>query len=208
MKLTKLQHACFYIEHSNKRLLIDPGNFTADLDTELKFDYVVITHEHPDHLDYGNLERIVSTNPEVQFITHPGTKFNDQEGLNHLTVLPGDNIIVGSFNLNFFGGEHAPIHPDVPHVANLGVLINQTVYYPGDSMARPGVDVKYLALRISAPWLKISEAIDLLHDVNPINAFPTHDAILSNEGKALIDGLVDRLAGDTNYQRINGSIEI
>ena len=208
MKLTKLQHACFYIEHDGKRLLVDPGNFTADLDAKLKLDYVVITHEHPDHLDYGNLKRIASINPEVKIITHPSTKFNNPEGLDHQTVLPGDDIAVGPFNLRFFGGEHAPIHPDVPHVANLAILINETVYYPGDSMTRPGIDVKYLALPISAPWLKISETIDLLRDINPTSAFPTHDAILSNEGKSLIDGLVGRLAGDINYQRINGSIEI
>lgn len=206
MRLTKLKHACFYIENHDKRLLVDPGNFTTDLDTSLLFDYVVITHEHPDHLGSDKLKRIALSNPNAQFIAHRDTAIDPS--LSHRPVLPGEEIKAGPFNLRFFGGDHAPIHPDITTPPNIGVLINQSVYYPGDSLVRPGVPVDYLALPISAPWLKISESIDLLRDVNPRHAFPTHDAILSDSGKTLVDNLVTRLSGGINYRRINGSIDI
>ena len=36
-----------------------------------------------------------------------------------------------------YGGRHAVIHPDLPPVANLGYLVDGSVYHPGDSFDVP-----------------------------------------------------------------------
>ncbi len=91
---------------------------------------------------------------------------------------------VGAFTLRFFGGTHAVIHSSIPTIDNVGVLVNDTFYYPGDSYAVPeGVEVGTLAAPLGAPWLKIGDAIDYVLAVKPRRAFGTHDMTLSVIGK-------------------------
>ena len=124
------------------------------------------------------------------------------EAFHTISVLPGDEYTTGPFRLRFFGGEHAVIHPDIPTIANLGVLVNDLLYYPGDSFVRPDVPVDTLALPVGAPWLKLSEAVDFVRDVKPRFVFPTHDAVLSDIGKGLADRLVPMLVPEIEYQRL------
>jgi probable F420-dependent oxidoreductase len=70
-------------------------------------------------------------------------------------------VTVGDFTLRFFGGTHAVIHSSIPTIENVGVLVNEELYYPGDSYAVPeGIEVDTLAAPLGAPWLKIGEAMD------------------------------------------------
>lgn len=48
-------------------------------------------------------------------------------------VAPQDEVEVGPFSLRFTGGWHAAIHRTVPRVHNVGVVVNETLYHPGDS---------------------------------------------------------------------------
>ena len=88
------------------------------------------------------------------------------------------------------------------------MLIENQLYYPGDSFVVPeGIQVHALALPVSAPWLKISESIEFLTAVKPAFTFPTHDAILSTEGKELFDRILGATAGGigTQYKRLDGT---
>lgn len=207
MKLTKYEHACFTVEKDNKALVVDPGNFTTDFITPSNIIAVVITHEHPDHFDHEQLEAIIGENPEASIIAHPSVT-QKIEAFQTQSVLPGDHVTVGPFDLAFFGGEHATIHPDMQPIANIGILINDLLYYPGDSFVRPDVPVDTLALPVGAPWLKISEVIDFLRDVRPRLAFPTHDAILSSVGKSLPDRMIPQLVPNVTYTRLLQTIEV
>jgi L-ascorbate metabolism protein UlaG (beta-lactamase superfamily) len=207
MKLTKYEHACFTVEKNGQLLVVDPGNFTTDFITPSHVVAIVITHGHPDHFDHKQIEAIIAENPNALIIAHPEVT-TQIEAFATQAVLAGDHIAIGPFDLAFYGGEHATIHPDMSPVANLGVLINDLLYYPGDSLVRPSVPVDTLALPVGAPWLKISEAIDFLRDVQPRLAFPTHDAVLSDIGKSLPDRMVPQLVPEVVYQRLTTSIEL
>lgn len=207
MKLTKYEHACFSVEHDGMTLIVDPGNFTTDFIAPEGVVAVVITHEHSDHFDHEQLTAIIDKNPDAIIISHP-TITAQIEAFESRAVLPGDHVSIGPFELSFYGGEHAIIHADIPAVANIGVLINDLLYYPGDSLVRPDVPVDTLALPIGAPWLKLSEAIDFVRDVSPRFVFPTHDAVLSDIGKSLPDRLVPALTPNTLYERIERTIDI
>jgi L-ascorbate metabolism protein UlaG (beta-lactamase superfamily) len=192
MHITKHQHACVVIEHEGKKLIIDPGVFTKDLGKYDNVAAVVITHVHPDHLDPVQLAAIAAAQPDIPI--YSTQEVASQIAAPQVTVVDhGDVQNVASFTLDFFGGQHARIHESIPANQNIGVMVNGSFYYPGDSFAMPDdAEVAILALPVSAPWLKIAESIDFLAGIKPRTCFPTHNAILSPEGQ----GIVDRLIGN------------
>jgi len=69
MKITYYSHDVFLLEHDGTRLIIDPfltGNENAPVKAEdVKVDYVLLTHAHPDHLGDGV---VLSTNNDATII--------------------------------------------------------------------------------------------------------------------------------------------
>lgn len=185
MRLTKLEHAALVIEHSGDKLYIDPGKFTTPITESAGAVAIVVTHEHDDHWTPEQLKRIVDANPGVRIFGPAGVAAAASDFAVE-TVAAGDEVEVGPFRLRFFGGKHAQIHPSIPIIDNLGVLVNDVLYYAGDSFTVPeGVAVDVLAAPAAAPWMKISEAMDYVQAVAPRRAFPTHEMLLSQAGKAL-----------------------
>jgi L-ascorbate metabolism protein UlaG (beta-lactamase superfamily) len=209
MNITKYQHACLVVEKGGQRLIVDPGVWSADFVVPENVVAIVITHEHPDHLDPEKLKAIAETSPEAVVYAHE-TVLAKVDGLHTQAVSAGETVQAGEFPLRFTGGEHAVIYPSYPTFANLGVIIDDALYYPGDSYTLPGVAVHSLALPVSAPWMKISEAMDFLSEVKPMRVFPTHDAILSATGHELVDRMLSGTAESVNakYERLPFGKEI
>lgn len=206
MKLTKYEHACFTVEQNSQVLVVDPGNYSTDFETVENVVAIVITHEHADHLDHEHIAAIMNDNPNAIIVADESITAQ----LNAYKTQPvsaGETITIGEFTLEFFGGKHALIHDSLSIINNLGVLINNTVYYPGDSFALTNKPIDVLALPVGAPWLKIGESIDFFITTKPLLAFPTHDAVLSSIGKHLVDHLLSAVAEkhSTVYRRIDGT---
>lgn len=183
MRVTKFEHATLRIDQNDETLLIDPGSFTTPLADLGNLVGVVITHEHPDHWTPDHLDRILRDAPGTPIYAPSGVA-RAAEGYEITVVAPGDSIEVGGFRLRFFGGTHEVIHSSLPTVENVGVLVNDSLYYPGDSYAIPeGIEVGTLAAPLGAPWLKIGEAMDYVLAVRPRRAFGVHDMTLSVIGR-------------------------
>ena len=184
MKLTKYEHACLIIEKAGSTLVIDPGSFTmplADLDNVVG---IVITHEHADHWTPEQLDRILDRNPKAVIIAPAGVAAA-ATGYDVDVVTGGDERTVEPFDLKFFGEKHAVIHESIPVPDNVGVLVNDELYYAGDSYTVPDVEVGTLAAPLGAPWLKIGDSMDYVLEVKPKRAFYTHDMTLSAAGKKM-----------------------
>jgi len=203
MNITKYMHSCLVIEKGGQRLVVDPGVWTEDFVVPENVVAIVVTHEHPDHLDPEKLQSILAVSPEAVVYAHQAV-IAKIEGLKTQAVATGETVPVGEFILRFTGGEHAIIHESYPKFANLGVIIDDALYYPGDSFALPDAAVHTLALPVSAPWMKMSEAMDFLSSVKPMRVFPTHDAILSETGQQLVDRMLTTVAESINakYERL------
>lgn len=210
MKLTKYEHACFTVEKDGKLLIVDPGVFTSDLKTPENVAAIVVTHEHADHFDPTALGALIAHNPNVIILAHESITRHLGDTLPNQAVNAGESRDIGPFKVEFSGGEHEIIHSSMPPIANLSVMINDKVYYPGDSFTLPQRPVAVLALPVSAPWMKISDAMDYASDVKAKFAFPTHDAILSPAGKGVVDRIlsshVEKYSG--TYRRLTETIEI
>ncbi|WP_188191584.1 MBL fold metallo-hydrolase [Nonomuraea sp. SYSU D8015] len=184
MKLTKYGHACVRLEKDGKVLVIDPGAFTTDpvLDGA---DAVLITHEHFDHVDVGKLK---AASPELEIWTCEGVAAGLAEVPGEVRVVRhGDAFETAGFRVKAFGEWHAKNHPDVPVVQNVGFLVDDEVFYPGDALTVPDVEVPTLLVPTGAPWLKLMEMMEYLRTVRPARAYSTHDALYSDLGLGIID---------------------
>lgn len=166
-------------------LVVDPGIFTTALVGLDDVVAIVITHEHADHWTAEQLTRIIERNPKLKIYAPSGVAAAAPDF--DITVVNGGDVVEAEpFTLAFFGGEHAVIHESLPGIDNLGVLINHTLYYPGDSFFVPEeIAIDTLAAPVGAPWLKIGDAIDFVLAVKPKRAFGIHEMTLSAAGKGM-----------------------
>jgi len=189
MKLVKREHACLVLTSSTDTLVIDPGSFTLPLDDLRGVVAIVITHEHQDHWTPEHLDRILGMNPDAT-VFGPAGVATAASSHNVTVVSDGDTHTVGAFTLAFYGEKHAVIHRDIPIIDNVGVLVNDTLWYGGDSYTVPPVPVDTVAVPSGAPWMKISESMDYVDALHPKRSFPTHEMVLSVAGKTMANGRI------------------
>jgi len=212
MLLTKYQHACFTLEADGKLLVVDPGVFTTNLPSLQNVVAVIITHVHPDHFDPDILEALFASNPDM-VVYGPQQVDKEISGeYEHVAVKPGDHINAGPFAVECFGGLHVRVHQTItPQFENLGIMINDTLYYPGDSFTLPeGRPIPWLALPVSGPWLRIGEVMDFVLAAKADRAFYTHDALWSEKSQSFEKdyiGLAAQQAG-TRITEANDSLEL
>jgi L-ascorbate metabolism protein UlaG (beta-lactamase superfamily) len=202
MQLTKFTHACLRLEKDGVVLVVDPGNFSESeaLDGA---DAVIITHGHADHLDVDKITKAYATNPDLVVLA-PADAAEQLAPLGSAVtvVAAGERHEVAGFHLATYGGEHATIVEGYPVPQNVGYLIDGSLYYPGDSFFVPqGVEVRTLMAPASAPWMKIAETIAFVRAIQPQRVHPTHDAILSDAGRGMVDSWFER-AGGSDYARL------
>jgi L-ascorbate metabolism protein UlaG (beta-lactamase superfamily) len=198
MRLTKLGHSCVRLEKDGAVLVIDPGMFSdpaAALDGATA---VLVTHEHPDHLDEDAIRAALSSDPGLtlwanQSICAQAAGFGDQVH----EVRHGDALEVAGFDVHVYGADHALIHQDIPLVVNTGFLIDSELFHPGDSFTIPEDPVHTLLVPISAPWLKAGDMIDYFRAVAPARGYAIHDAILNDAGLALFSRMLSVAAAPT-----------
>lgn len=196
MQITHLGHACLLVEVGDQRILIDPGNFSdaafAGLDDLTS---VVITHLHADHYDAERLPGLLKDHPQVTVLAEPQTAEQLTEaGLVGRTerMTGGEQVRLGNgpVELTPVGELHAPNHPYVPRVGNLGVVLRAegepVLYHPGDALDGEPGGVDLLGVPVSAPWGKVAEMIEFVRRVQPRRGIvPIHDALLSPAGRAM-----------------------
>lgn len=211
MKITKYEHACIVIEESFdsaqgkkvSKLVIDPGEFSTSFKNFKNVDVLVITHAHADHFSPEKVTAIARANPGLAIFSVQEVIDQIKE-LSTTPVSAGSEVTKDSFNLKFSGGKHATIHESIDPIENLAVMVNDYLFYPGDSFTLPRGKIPVLAIPISAPWMKIAEAMDYLLAVKPGHAFPVHEAVLSDSGYDIHNRLLSSVAIDaeTSYSLI------
>jgi L-ascorbate metabolism protein UlaG (beta-lactamase superfamily) len=201
MKITKFSHACVRLEQDGRVLVIDPGNFSEPAAVE-GADAVIITHGHADHLEPSTVLAAYRAKPDL-LVLAPEDAIEDLGELGDAVtvVKPDEQHDVAGFGVRTFGGQHATIVEGFPVPQNVGYLVDDALYYPGDSFFLPGVPVETLLAPASAPWMKIAETIAFVRAVQPVHAHPTHDAILADVGRAMVDAWFERAAG-VDYSRL------
>ena len=202
MKLTHFGHSCLLAEFDNARVLFDPGTFAHGFEGITGLSAILITHQHPDHVDVARLPSLIEGNPDAALYTDSQTAAQLDAPFQEVHV--GDELTVGELTIRAVGGRHAVIHPEIPVIENISYLIGDgghaaRLMHPGDALFVPDEPVDVLAVPAAAPWMRIAEAIDYLRAVAPARAVPIHQGIIAPDARGIYYGRLTEMTS-TDFQ--------
>ncbi|MFD9223518.1 MBL fold metallo-hydrolase [Streptomyces sp. NPDC060064] len=179
MRITKYTHACVRLEHDGRVLVIDPGTWSEPA-ALTGADAVLVTHEHADHVD---VLRLAGLGVPVYAPAEA-----DIPRLEVTGVASDAEFTAAGFRVRAVGGRHAFIYGGQPDCANLGYIIDEAVYHPGDALYVPEQSIETLMVPVQGSWMKMAEAIDFVKAVKPQRAFAIHDAQINDRGLSSVNG--------------------
>lgn len=171
MKISKHIHSCLLIEHDGKRILIDPGNYTyeqkaLDVSKINTLDYLLITHEHPDHMYIPFVKELVGKFPSLKIISNSSIqKILTQEGLT--VSIENDELVRLEPALH-----DKPLTFPIPQ--NVAFTIGNKLTHPGDSSTFTKT-AEILALPMQTSLVNIVGMLDKAIELKPKAVIPIHD---------------------------------
>jgi L-ascorbate metabolism protein UlaG (beta-lactamase superfamily) len=182
MRIRKYVHSCLLVESNDTRILFDPGKFSF-LEGAVKpksfrdLNAIVITHQHPDHVDDESLKEIVEHNPSAVVLAN--AQIRDQlagKGIG-VEVFESGTRTVGGCKLEAIVAEHAELL-NAERPKNVAYVVDDRLLHPGDSFAhsldgRKGIEL--LALPLMAPWNTELAVAEFALRMAPKTVFPIHD---------------------------------
>jgi L-ascorbate metabolism protein UlaG (beta-lactamase superfamily) len=211
MRITKFGHACVRIESGSTTVVVDPGGWT-EREAVDGATVVLVTHEHPDHLDPDNLR---AADAPIYTIAAVARQIAEQapDVAERVTVVkPGDALDAG-LTVRVVGEKHAVIHPELQHFDNSGYLLEvegRRIFHPGDALTERPEGVDLLLLPVHAPWNKISEVVEYGRAVGAPLSVAIHDGLLNDRGLALAQRQLSGMLGEREqeYLRVEPGKEI
>ncbi|MFI5756088.1 MBL fold metallo-hydrolase [Streptomyces sp. NPDC051569] len=179
MRITKYTHACVRLEHHGRVLVVDPGTWSEPA-ALTGADAVLVTHEHADHVD---VLRLAGLGVPV----YAPAEANIPR-LEVTAVSSGEEFTAAGFRVQAVGGRHAFVYAGQPDCANLGYIIDEAIYHPGDSPHVPERPIETLLVPAQGSWMRTAEAIDFVKAIKPQRAFPIHDAQINRRGLSSVNG--------------------
>lgn len=198
MQITHLGHSSVLVEVADRRILIDPGNFSDAWHSLTDLDAILVTHLHPDHIDPLHVPALIAANPQAAVHVEPQV----------LTVvdLPtarpvhaDTSLDLGGVTVAAVGGLHAVIHRDIPRIGNVGLVVSAegepVLFHPGDSLEAVPAGVDVLAVPAYGPWAAMKETVDFVRAAASPRGFCIHEGLLNERGWNLVFTRVNEMTG-------------
>ncbi|MBR8837115.1 MAG: MBL fold metallo-hydrolase [Stigonema ocellatum SAG 48.90 = DSM 106950] len=184
MTITKYIHSCLLLEKDGQQLLFDPGKFSfieglVSPDEFANVSYIIITHDHPDHLDVPALKQIVSVSQAQVWSTGEVAEKLKPEGIAVNEIREG-TFQLGPFALRAISVPHEPILDNkLPMM--FAFLIDEYILNTADSLddkllTYKGVDL--LMLPVTAPFLTELTVARFTERLQPKQILPLHDGYI------------------------------
>ena len=167
-----------------KRLTLPPLN-----PCELRFDVLLITHDHPDHLDIDIINDILEVNPNSYVIAPQSCS----EKINHehrfIAAMPDKPFDICGLTVKTVPADHGELSPDA--VGYLMCMNNRTIYFTGDTALNEdilqgviNVQPEIVVPCINGAYGNLSEeqAAILLQKCNAKIAMPSHFWLFAEHG--------------------------
>jgi len=181
MRIYKYIHSCLLVEEGEDKILFDPGVFSfieGKVHPEAFKDVttIIITHQHPDHVDISALKDIVAKSGATVVTNTEGKKALEKENI-ATTVFEEGNYQTKNFTIRALAAQHERIlSSTLPQ--NTAYIINDTFLNPGDSFASHLSSlkgIKVLALPVMAPWNTELAVAQFAEMIAPQMVIPVHD---------------------------------
>jgi len=170
-----LHHASFIIEAGNKIIYIDP----YEIKGAKPADYIFITHDHPDHLSPGDIQKIAKRDTLIICTQASAGKLKQY---NLKVVKPGDVFTVGAMKCEAVPAYNnsKPFHPK--KAGNAGYVIDiggARIYHAGDTDFIPEMknmkDIDIAMVPIGGFFtMEPKEAAEAIKAIKPKIAVPIH----------------------------------
>lgn len=171
MKISKHLHSCLLIEDQGKTIIMDPGIFTYNekalyIESLQQLDYILITHEHFDHMFIPLIKQLIEKFPSTKIVTnHSASSLLEKEGIKALTE--SDEFI------KLQDAPHERLwDSEVPQ--NVLITVGNRLTHPGDSFNFAASN-EILCLPIQAPWGSTTAAVEKAIKLKPKFIIPIHD---------------------------------
>ncbi len=172
MKISKHVHSCLLVEEAGKTILIDPGEYTykekvLDLNALNNLDYLLITHQHTDHMHLPLIKNILEKFPEVKIMSNQSVAeiLNEELGC--------DVSIHGNNDIQLTKAPHEKALSNPPPKNVLFTIANKLTH-PGDSITYNN-STEILAMPIVGSWASTVTCLDQAIKVKPKIVIPIHD---------------------------------
>jgi len=186
MRVYKFIHSCLVVEEGGDKILFDPGMFsfmesqvTPDAFRDVRT--IIITHNHPDHVDVAALKKIVELSGAM-VITNSETKETLSREVIEAMVLDEGSYQSKDFTVRAVPANHEKIlAPTLPQ--NTAYIINDSFLNPGDSFATLPYTlrgIKALALVVAAPWTTEVTTAEFAETIAPQMVIPVHDGYVKS----------------------------
>ena len=175
--LTLLYNAGIMIEYKKTRIYVDPYQLDVTY-TDLKADYILITHPHADHYQPSSIRMIekedtVFIMPEQMKVQ---VEFHDAIGVNPEEVYEFRKITITPYYMYTLPeGESFASHPQEFNWTSFIIDINGfTVFHAGDSKDIPEYD--NLAGLINVACLPLGPSCQTMYDMEVVDAINSIEA--------------------------------
>ncbi len=198
-------HSSLAVSYGGKWFQIDPVGENADYSGEPKADFILVTHDHYDHLDTAVVAML--SKPETRVICNAVSAAALGYGevmANGDTLRLADDMLVEAVPAYNFTPGHENFHPaggrDNGYLLTLG---GTRVYIAGDSentpemMAMKDIDIAFLP--VNQPYtMTVDQAVEAVKAIKPRIFYPYHYGQV--EEKTDMDRLVEEVKDITEVR--------
>jgi len=182
LKISFIGHGTLMFDYGSKVFHVDPWGKLADYSQLPKADVIVLTHEHPDHLDADAIKKI-RTNNTVVVLTdkvaktiHGGTIMHNGDTK---TVNGVKMEAVPAYNLVHMRAPGQPFHPKGDGNGYIFTFGDKRVYVAGDTENTPEMkslkDIDIAFLPMNLPYTMTPEMVaDAAKAFKPKILYPYH----------------------------------
>lgn len=140
MRISKYIHSCLLVEDGGDKLLFDPGKFSfvekrVAPDQFRDLTAVLLTHGHPDHVEWDALAQIVKCNPAAVVLTNSQVQEQMKAKQMAASTFETGTRTIGSFQVTAMDAPHAWILGSHPP-QNTAYLVNGVFLNPGGLLRR------------------------------------------------------------------------
>lgn len=178
MIIKKIRHCCFLITINKTAFITDPGSFTTP-DDMVRADVLLLSHEHGDHYNVENIEKLLKLNPDLKIYTNESVhELLQDEGIDSEIMADGDRVEYEGILIQAVGEWHEEIYGQFGMVKNIGFYINEKVFFPGDAFNQLDFTPDVAMFCIAAPFTQAKKSIAWAQSLGARVVIPMHESIL------------------------------